>query len=483
MHRYLLLFLVLFTNSLFAQNFQNICTRGTTFYLGQGNAYMAYRQDSVIVVGNNDTTFYSYLTFRDTVALGCADTTNGSLLGHKIIKTQAGWFYFFNRYGDTIRINSLAIVDQSWKFCQLPGNGYLEAKVTSISNETVLGISDPVKVITLQAKDAANNNIPHNLNQKTIKLSQHYGLSKMLDVYSIPNDTSFQVLAGKTNPRLGTQDLTWQEIYNFDIGDVFHFIKTTTTATIRTINRVLTKTTYGIDSVTYTLENCEKIISSTYPYDESIHDTITVKYYFGEEADTNWLCKLPGEFEREDGEEADIFSYTINPSQNRRSKYISWSGYVYSTGNCWKPTDGYLYPIGTGTYTEGLGKTQSYWKHFTGTQWVQMQEDLVYYKKGTESWGSPVSTDCSALFGIEDNSLPLFITVFPNPASDKLMIGRPDQNSKPAILVYDSFGRICFRNDHFNSESIDVSGFAEGIYILRFTEGNLYSLKKFVVAR
>ena len=199
-------------NILVAQNYQNICTPGITFYRSPDNFFMAFRRDSVHAAGAGDTLFFSYRAIRKVADTGCMDTTSGSILGRKIYKTQTGWFYMFNRTGDTIKINTQATLNQSWRFCPLPANGYLEATVTSVITDSVLGAPDAVKVITLKAKDAGNNNMVHLLNQKSIRLSQHWGLSRMIDVFSVPNDTTFYTLAGKSMAAAGIQNLTWPEI-------------------------------------------------------------------------------------------------------------------------------------------------------------------------------------------------------------------------------------------------------------------------------
>ena len=117
---------------------------------------MAFRSDSVVPAGVGDTLFFSYRAIRTIADTGCQDTTSGSILGRKIYKTQSGWFYLFNRNYDTVRINTQATLNQSWRFCPLTANGYLEAKVTAVITDSVLGAPDAVKVITLQAKDAGN---------------------------------------------------------------------------------------------------------------------------------------------------------------------------------------------------------------------------------------------------------------------------------------------------------------------------------------
>jgi hypothetical protein len=433
---------------------------------------MAFRRDSVIPAGNNDTTFISYRAIRDTVEYFCADTTNGSVLGRKIVKNHAGWFYFFNRFCDTIKINSQASLNQSWKFCVLPGNAYIEAKVTSITQDSVLGLIDPVKMITFQAKDAANNNIAHNLNQKSIKLSQHYGLSKMLDVYSIPNDTNFLVLSGKTIPALGIQDLSWPDIYNFDIGDIFHYSGSSYNAGWKKINKVLSKTAYGNDSVVYTMEHCVQTFEPYYPFYETVHDTITAKYILTTNPGNSWLSKQPEEFTRQSSYPgADIYAFSMNSSQNRKYKYASWGGFIFNTDSCWAPSDGWNYPISSGTYTDGLGKVQTYWRQFSGTAWLQMEEDLVYYKKGSETWGTPVSTDCFTLVGISPAAGKKVITVriAPNPVETRAEIQISDltENDNSWFVIRDFLGRTVMQHNLVsNPYTLNREGLPAGLFFL-----------------
>jgi len=250
----LILIILLLANSIFAQDYQNICPPDISLYRNPSNGLLAFRIDSVQPNGTSDTVYISYRAIRFISDTGCLDTTSGSVLGRKIYKTQAGWFYFFNRDGDTVKINSQASLNQSWKFCPLPGNSYVEAKVTSVITDSVLGYPDDVKVITFQAKNSGNINISHILDQKFIKLSKHHGLSLMLDVFSVPNDTTFYVLAGQSNPAAGVQNLTWQEVYNYAVGDEFHFAGWATTAGWFKIYKVLARTDYGNDSVKYTME-------------------------------------------------------------------------------------------------------------------------------------------------------------------------------------------------------------------------------------
>ena len=74
MKKILLLLFCFLGSILNAQNYQNICTPGITFYKNSSGNIKAYRQDSVYLPGNNDTIFISYRTIRPFFINGCYDT-------------------------------------------------------------------------------------------------------------------------------------------------------------------------------------------------------------------------------------------------------------------------------------------------------------------------------------------------------------------------------------------------------------------------
>jgi hypothetical protein len=478
MKKFLLFIFIISNHLLIAQDYQNICSQGTTFYKGPGNSFMAFRRDSVIPVGNNDTLVFSYRAIRDTSELNanCADTTNGSILGLRIIKNHAGWFYFFNRSGDTVNINSRASLNQPWKFCNLPAKGLIEASVTSVGPDTVLGLVDQVKTITFQAKDSAGNAIPHILNQRSVKLSQHYGLSSMVDVYSIPDDTTLYVLAGKTNPVIGVQNLTWPEIYNFDVGDVFHY-SWYAGGTGAIIYKVLSKTSYGSDSVSYTMEHCSLFEGPSYPGHDTIitaHDTVVITYILAPTQDNSWLSRLPAEFLRQ-GNDPYTNSYSMFSSDNRRVKSVS-DDFVYTpvsenSDTCWRVNNYSL--LTKQNYTEGLGMTMNY---FYDSNMGQYEQDLVYYKKGTDTWGTPVSTDCTSLIGISpiEAKKPVTVSITPDPVETqgKIFVSNATGSSGYRFVLTDLFGRTILQNTLENNPSIFTRQGPPGLYFISIYDEN-----------
>jgi hypothetical protein len=478
MKRYIFLFFVLIADILFSQNYGNICTNGLTFYKDSAGNIKAFRLDSTFLPGNNDSIFFSYRTIWDEISSYCYDTTNGSVLGLKVYKKHDGWFFFFNRSQDTIKINSQATLNQTWKFCDLPSNQYIQAKVTAIIPDNVLGTTDMVKIITFQAKDNLNNNVNHILNNRYIKLSQHYGLTKMLYVYYIPSDTTMYFLEGKSSPQMGLQDITWWDVSDYNVGDVFHYIGHDGFGgpQFNMIKNILTKTIASDStSVLFTFERCVKYLVNP-PY--QIHDTIEEGYgnfypfsYFS--------IGQPQEFRRSDGYYASSCDANLSIYNQRLSKSVSPHYYMNNTNICWGSGIGEVYYLYS--FTKGLGNTHYLYNNIG--DWYSYEQELVYYERGNEIWGTPVSTDCNTLLGTaqtKSNNKPV-IQIIPNPVKTQAEIviqgHQPDDNL--SIILYDYSGKIIFEEKiNSNPYNFHRGDLPAGLYIL-----TLYDKTDVVIGR
>ena len=493
------IFIIFFfcVNSLLAQNYQNICTTGTTLYKPVSTYFKAFRLDSLEPLGNNDTMFISYRTIRDTSYWDCRDTTNGSILGREILKKHNGWFYFFNSLNDSIRLNTQATLNETWKFCDLPNNCYVQAKVTSIINDSVLGMIDQVKIITFQAKNSSNVNISNILNQKYIKLSQHWGLSQMLDVYFIPTDTMKYVLVGKTVLVLGIQNITWQQIFDFNVGDEFDYFGGEISGYYQEYHKyeiynVLEKTAYGNDSVIYSMEYCRRDTILETGVITTVHDTITVNYNFQQLANDNasWFNKLPEEFLNQVNV---ANTYTRNFAyNNRQTKSITiWGDLFYSSPPCWSfyyPQCDYAPLQYKYNYAEGLGSV--YYSEFCTSLGGghSVINNLVYYKKGSETWGTPVALNCWVLTSAESlqEKVDRAIHIVPNPVEteSKIWFDTQNQNEKVTFVLTDYLGRNVTQ---FYTESLPYTfnrtGLPNGIYIITVydKEGVLKGRAKLII--
>ena len=473
----LFLILIICGSGLAAQNYQNICSPGVTYYKNRQGNFGAFRKDSIHNPYVGDTMFISYTALRDPLNTGdCADISNGSVLGRKVFKKHDGWFYFFNVNFDSVRINTQAVLNQSWRLFDQP-NYYLEGKVTSIIQDSVLGMPDQIKIITIQAKDYNGVNISHMFNNKQFKLSEHYGLSQVYDIYKIPSDTIFYSLIGKASPALGVQDLTWQQVYDFDPGDEFHHFSDYWYNSGQwfeqertwTIKRILDKTVYGnIDSVTYLIEFCYKkgVRSGPDSWTYSYHiDTITEKYRFNlPDKDSCDLRKLPNELLNN---HYHTYRYLgFYHSNGRPLKYIKSRCYSWNLV-CYKMLDEYIWKGDLFKFAKGIGsvlqeQVSDEYHHSTS---------LVYYKKGNETWGTPVANDCHILVGTEPpiSSAVKSIKIIPNPVQDKAEIIVPElQYGKKSVLrLYNELGKLVLIIKTLSSTyTLNRSGLAPGVYFL-----------------
>ncbi|MEI7897241.1 MAG: T9SS type A sorting domain-containing protein [bacterium] len=483
MKNFLIIFLFSWVKLVFAQDYQNICTPGTTFFQGNDGYFKAFRLDSQELPGSSDTIFYSYRAIRDSTLFpfDCRDTSNGDALGRKTWKRHDGWFWFFNKKNDTIKINSQAAVNQSWKYCSLPGNGYLQATVSAIITDSVAGTTDLVKVIFFQAKNASGNNMSGIFNQKEIKLSQHYGLSKVYDIYHTPFDTLELVLIGKTSPLLGIQPFTWADVYDFNIGDEFHYSGHDTysagaTVQWKSIKKILGKTVYGnSDSVHYRVEECKKRWYPVPPPNtSSMHDTLVESYNFILLASEEAISMLPDEFQRHEMQAA-ACSRRFSEFNHRQEQVYDVNGYQWDwTNGCFSDPFELWGPVSH--YAPGLGLTN--WIYQLADVTVEEHtSDLVYFRKATEVWGTQVATDCSILLGTEEkvSSPGPSIGVIPNPAETEVRIQldnfRPEKSFR--FSLYDYSGEKV-RDGNFTSKTFTINrdGLAPGLYLLVITDAD-----------
>lgn len=471
----LLVLLFFLPGILFSQTWQNVCSPGTTFYSDAANNVKAFRLDSTLVLPGPDTIYYSYRTIKDSMNLfNCLDTTGGSVLGEKVILTHDGWYYFFNIYHDTIKVNSAAGNGQSWRFCSLAGSGYVTATVASVASELVLGQPDQVRLINLQAKDQSGNNINHPLNGQPFKLSQHHGLVTFYDVYFLPEKVNPFSLAGKSTPPLGLQEFGWRAVYDFAVGDQFHYIGYASnmggTANSKIIMNVIGKTSYGIDSVDYTFERCRRMEAAPPPGITTLHDTVLLRYNFIAMDTVNLFMPLPEELEPNawaaPNGVANRYYRRNNEFNGRNVKSIEYDYYNFgiTVPACWSVSLWEYWHLAE--FAPGLGLTHNQ----INEMWSSMWETMVYFKKGAETWGTPVATDCQTLVGFEDHpdgAQPI-VNVYPNPANEKISVtpsGSIDGQDY-TFRIYNLYGQVVAEHPiQSTSLEIPTGHLPRGIYL------------------
>ncbi len=218
-----------------SQNFQTIQSNSASSFLANYNSYryiFSSKQDSV-ALENSDSVFFSYEQIHtanynspDLMDFSNICVSKDTWTGKKIIIKPNGFNVFINQNSDSIVLNTQAILGESWVMFNNGINSRFIATVSDISSVDVLGVTEIVKQITIELRDTLNTVIYHPFNGKTIEISDNLGFVKAYHFYAFPNDTTSFQLCGKRNPDLGLNELTNQEAYNLEVGDVFKYLVT-----------------------------------------------------------------------------------------------------------------------------------------------------------------------------------------------------------------------------------------------------------------
>jgi hypothetical protein len=84
------------------------------------------------------------------------------------------------------------------------------------------------------------------------------------------------------------------------------------------------------------------------------------------------------------------------------------------------------------------------------------------------------------LNGIDLNGYTANMTMYPNPVKDRLEIKTEGWPAPVEIKISNSIGQVLYRSTFINHSSIDLSGYAPGIYLIRFGALNKTGVRKII---
>ena len=204
---------------------------------------------------------------------------------------------------------------------------------------------------------------------------------------------------------------TWGEIYDYDIGDIFH---------------------YRFEGMDYIkIENVE-ILNRTYTLDSNI-----VEYYqFVQEA---YYIDFPPYYDYDEYYKIVTYSnlnsvfYADSIDSIQKYNFRKRSHYDFS-----QPPD----MENNGHYVDGCGNAfERYWEynHIHPIQW---NRSLIYYKKGNEEWGTP-----HIVVGTPENKLTLGnVNTYPNPFTASTTIEY--ELTEPSLVhltIYNAIGEKIYQ--------------------------------------
>ncbi|PCI96119.1 MAG: hypothetical protein COB15_11375 [Flavobacteriales bacterium] len=246
------------------------------------------------------------------------------------------------------------------------------------------------------------------------------------------------------------------EIYDFDIGDIFHFVSESLTTSFQT-NR--TRTDFEV------IDKYYSITGDTVYYVRDVS--------FGSKPASNslWTYSTYIDTAQYSNLADTIIPYVSNSGLN--VSVISDTNFCHGriknrlTFHPIEYTESWTYVVGCGyvshSYSSSQSQTSAYSFH------------LVYYKKGIEEWGIQNPTS------IDENELnKLRLEVFPNPTSDYLSFNSQEFiNANVTITSIEGKNVLNMKIVNDNT-TIDLSNLTKGVYVLNIYNASQSINKKIV---
>ncbi|HPE55271.1 MAG TPA: T9SS type A sorting domain-containing protein [Bacteroidales bacterium] len=256
---------------------------------------------------------------------------------------------------------------------------------------------------------------------------------------------------------------TRAEIFDFEIGDIFHYTDSGT---------------FGAGQEGYT-KNIVDTITNKY-YSENF-DTIfyVVKRHLKEISSYNqyWTYQSYTYTKSVQNLDAPIHGGVINEvlySVNYNGRIIN----KYHITVFYPPS---YYPLEYRktfkNWVEGCGVVLDRYEDYPF--WCEEEFKLEYYKKGDEEWGTPLSviTSVTKLFGNSN------IEIYPNPVQNELFINLSNSLSDFEVIYIFSLDGKLIRSIEIKSKKniqIITSDFISGLYIIKLVSGEGIYVNKFL---
>ena len=478
-------------NISFSQNYLSIKPDAISYYLGISDETVSpIRIDSIKTDGIN-TEYYSFCMIRPIPNSNYYTLKGPSWIGKKMVDCGNGMNLFFNKENDTIYIKTAALLNESWRMYTFSNGNYVQATISTKAFETIIGLSDSVKTISLQVKNSSGTNISSLLNSITLKLSKNYGFLRITNFYEFPFDnissdgfypTSSELeIIGLSNPQNGWQNITYADIYNMQAGDEiqYDFVHSNGpypgaySQSRQTIKKYLNRqenTTH--DTIVFTIEICSRTTTHNYyPYDTVIgyyHDTISSIFV----PSNDNFNKLPLEpfF---DGFQWGYFNKVDNMGYQPEHVVMYYNDSLVPT---------YLFNSWTTTYYYfNLGNETFHFDNYENSD--EDIQEFHYYKINGIEWGTPYN--CSSLLSI-DNEINYLenLIIYPIPASNYVIIENSTPFTFSTIEIYDIQGRsLCSLNAPDYYQTIDISGIPAGIYFIKMKSKQSCFVRKLIITK
>ena len=486
-------FLSYFTMSVWAQDYKPL--RDSTLYTyGDYGDYMSLK-----VAARQDFPGYSSYTLIDQVAKHPVNhdfnyyLIPDHWLAKEVLDYHNGSMEFVTSADDTLLIVYSAQPGQTWEVTKLPNGDRLMGEVRYIRPIVLFGgsVVDSIKTITFLAYDQNQTLVYHPWTGKNMEISKFYGLYNYFYLSEFPNSSymspplSFRLSGYRRDSlRLGRKKIGFRQIFDFQPGMELHFRERGSSG-LPGETGALRLEAWQINQVSWTDSTEVRIKYDLFKNSHALHNNSPMEFigsvtktFSSDSTDYNLLNKFAGQYERTTFHGADMLKVVHDPRPSipgHEAKQLAMP--FRSLGN--------LYAIyeqrgNKGkVYHEGLGLTYDYSFGFPNARY----RELVFFRNGTETWGTP-----NTFVGTNEPSNPkLSITLFPNPSSNEFYIEfEMLSREKPEVLIYSLDGKRLWKRiwdpmDPGERRFRIASELTPGLYMLELRLGTQSSRKKLLI--
>ncbi|MBN2263021.1 MAG: T9SS type A sorting domain-containing protein [Prolixibacteraceae bacterium] len=471
----LIVFLILKFLNVFSQDYLPV-NPGRVAVFDNISAQHFIKVDSVL---NKENVCFYFNRVVDYSNYRCVVLNKPSWLGEKLLVHPDGYCSFFNKNNDTINIRVNALLNENW-LAYSDSLVLIRAHVLLHDVKEFLGLSDSVKTISFQAYAYNGDSVDHYLNNKQLELSKNYGMVQafnFLNFLDNENESEQYHLVGLSEPKVGVQNLTWFDVFDFQVGDEIHVFEIYadweviegSSSTKKIIFKYIERDDFA-DSIIYTVSRTIEHQYRTMIYDSIWTTFDTIVSVIRQNENFDQLPEYPVFY---DNEEA--FGVNSQASANGLTrKHEYYYAFVREDSGCWRMLhyDGFYGYF----FYKALGGP--YYKADTGPA-VSHERSLVYYKKGSSEWGSAyVITD------VESTHISNEIKVYPNPASSFIYVDVPKLSESLNFELFDWTGRLVLQKTVLSCfDFIDISYLKKGLYFYIIENDNsIYKSEKVIIS-
>ncbi len=482
--------LLLLSSQIWAQPYFPFYKTGTSYY--QSDAQKIFSLSVTDSTVQNEYKFAPNLHVNmNENELDCDASLNASWMGKKMIRLSDTLYYFINYADKPISLYTNSIVGQSWLAYSdtLAIGTFTHIKDSVIS---VFGVLDSIKIIKTAQQGANADSY-----QFEIWLSKIHGLIKTVNFYRYPSfknaifnslvQPKTLTLISNSNTNLPIQNITWRDIYNYDIGDEFHYLtyqyistwnnsnntRSLTADTCRSIYKVYQKNDMN-DSILYSFTRRQFCTLKNNVVEHSSIKVDTIDVFLKHDS---LLDRLPGVTSAYPPNDIDKI-FTITLSKNTLEKYTVLSDVLFKRNDT-------CASIAIDAYNEKL----YYYKGAGGPYYENTYKDifdaishanhLIYYKKAASIWGNPWPENV----GVAERMVSPKFTIYPNPATNWIHINNPSTNNFKFTLL-NILGEVVFENNLTQGEnSLNIGLLKPEMYLYQIKNNNFFDSGKVIIGQ